>query len=131
MKVDKSSPLEVEGVRENPVVMMMQFVQTSGGQRVGALWDGASDTNYITYNLAKKLHLQGESFTLVINGFAGMQTKVETSRYVVKLKTVKGRLVKFIVYGVESVANVSKGVNMSVITELFPEQSRRSLERPT
>ena len=62
--------------------MMLQYVYTSSGEKVGVLWDSASDTNYCTNEVAERLKLKGEPFTLVINAITGIKTVVETMRYI-------------------------------------------------
>ena len=126
----KLSQLEEDRLQENPVIMMFQNVTTSDGHKAGALWDHASDTNYISFGLARQLKLQGEPYNLVIRGVAGMTTQVETSIYVLKLKTNRRQTVKLMVYGVESVAEINREVDMTVLAKLFPGQSIQSMERP-
>ena len=90
--------LKTKDLRESPTIMMVQHAYTSDGTKVGILWESASDTNYCMKELAEKLNLQGEPFTLIIHGIAGVQTKIDTMRYKLKLKSRHG-IVKLVVYG--------------------------------
>lgn len=72
--------------------MMLMEVIANAGQEIGALVDMASDTNYITHKAANRLNLRSERITLVVHGVGGMTTKVDTRRYLlrVRVRTPKG-----------------------------------------
>lgn len=55
------------GMRELPVIMMLLNVTANAGQKIGALIDLASDTNYITHEAATRLNLGSEDITLVVH----------------------------------------------------------------
>lgn len=84
--------LKESGQIELPVIMMLMEVIANAGQEIGALVDMASDTNYITHKAANRLNLRSERITLVVHGVGGMTTKVDTRRYLlrVRVRTPKG-----------------------------------------
>ena len=127
---NQGSEAQTECIEESPAIMMIQYAQTSCGEKVGVLWDSASDTNYCTNEVAERLKLKGEPFTLVINGIAGIQTKVDTMRYLLKLKSKFG-IVSIIVYGIDQIACITKSVDLGVLLNLFPDYSVKQLERPS
>ena len=91
-------------------MMMIQYLYSSRGDKVGAMCDSASDTNYITHRLTKKLHLKGEPFVLIINAIAGIKTKIETKRYAFNLKSIRG-VVPIVVYGIDDITHIYESVN--------------------
>ena len=113
---------------EFPTMLMIQYAFTSKGDKVWVLWDSASDTNYCTKELAKRLKLVGDPFILVINGIAGIQTRVETVRYVIKLRSKFGS-VPVVVYSIDELATIFRSVEVSSLTKLFPNYSVKQLER--
>ena len=113
-------------------MMMIQYLYSSRGDKVGAMWDSASDTNYITHRLAKKLHLKGEPFVLIINEIAGIKTKIETKRYVFNLKSNRGVVdLPMVVYGIDDITHIYESVNSEQLLHFFPSLSAGQLERPT
>lgn len=54
---EKLGAVEASGVRELPVILMLLEGTSNTGQKVGALIDLASDTNYITHRAARRLNL--------------------------------------------------------------------------
>src|SRR4029434_8152474 len=72
----QSELLEKKGLSELPVIMMLMEVTANAGQKIGTLFDLASDTNYITHKAADRLRLQSEKITLVVHGVGGMTMKV-------------------------------------------------------
>ena len=109
--------------------MMLQHAYTSTGNKIGLLWDSASDTIFCTNDLAKRLTFKGEPFTLVINGIAGIKMQVETTRFVCSLKSRLG-VVKIIMYGIDKIACVENSVEVEKLVELFPDFSAKQLDRP-
>ena len=116
-------------VRSSSQLMMVQYVYVSSGERVGMIWDNASDTNYCTNELAGRLKLSGEPFTLIINSIAGVKTRIETMRYIIHLKSNLGS-VPITVYGVDEIAKISP-VNVNCLLNFFPDFSCKTLERPS
>ena len=110
-------------------IMMMQYAYTSGGAKVGILWDSASDTNYCTNEMAQRLKLKGDPFTLIISEIAGIKTQIETTRYTCSLKTRFG-IITIVMYGIDNIASVSNAAGTGKLVNLFPEFSLKQLERP-
>lgn len=67
-------------------------------------------TNYITHKAAERLRLRHEKITLVVHGVGGMTMKVNTLRYLLKVrvKTPKGteRAHEMVCYGLDEIARV-------------------------
>lgn len=88
--------------------MMILKVTANAGQKFKTLIDLASDTKYITHEARDELNLKSENVTLVGLGVGGMQVKVETKRYLLKIqvKTLKGTLKshQLVCYGLDSIA---------------------------
>lgn len=128
------SLLKESGLRELPVIMMLMEVTANAGQKIGALVDLASDTNYITHKAAKRLNLRSEKITLIVHGVGGMATKVATRRYLlrVRIKTSKGteRAHELICYGLKEIAKVHRAVKPEELTRFFPEVEPEELRRP-
>ena len=78
MSETEGNNLKTKDLRESPTIMMVQLAYTSDGTKIDILWDSASDTIYCMEELAEKLNLQGEPFTLIIHGIADIQTKIDT-----------------------------------------------------
>lgn len=119
---------------ELPVILMLLEVTTNAGQKIGTLIDLASDTNYITHVAAKRLKLQSENITLVVHGVGGMAMKVETKRYLLKVrvKTPRGtdRAHELICYGLDEIANVHRVIKAQQLKKFFPETNLEDLHRP-
>ncbi|KAK7933354.1 hypothetical protein WMY93_004250 [Mugilogobius chulae] len=123
------------GLKEFPVIMMILKVTANAGQQIGTLIDLASDTNYITHEAADELHLRSEDVTLVVHGVGGMQVKVETKRYLLKIRvsTPKGTLRshQLVCYGLDSIAEIHHHVSASQLQKIFPDIPLQDLTRPT
>ena len=59
-----------------------------------ALWDAGSTLCFITFDMAKKLELRGEPVKLDIVTVGGGSKEVDSLRYMVALKDIKGVKVK-------------------------------------
>ena len=131
---DQVRLLKESGLRELPVIMMLMEVTANAGQKIGALVDLASDTNYITHKAANRLNLRSEKITLVVHGVGGMATKVATRRYLlrVRIKTSKGteRAHELICYGLKEIAKVHQVVRPEELRRFFPEVELEELRRP-
>lgn len=66
--------------------MMAMEVTANVGQEILTLVDLASDTNYITHKAADRLRLKSEKVILIVHGVGGMTMKVNTERYVLKIR---------------------------------------------
>ncbi|XP_024119933.1 uncharacterized protein LOC112141110, partial [Oryzias melastigma] len=122
------------GVKEFPVIMMLLTVTANAGQKIGALIDLASDTNYITHKAASKLNLRSEKITLIVHGVGGMKVHVETKRYLLKIRvmTPKGSLKshQIVCYGLENIADIQNHVTARQLQKFFPDVQQTELERP-
>lgn len=125
---------EQSGLEEHPVLMMLVPVTTKRGDSLGALVDLASDTNYITHQAAERLGLIGEPISLVVYGIGAMKVKIDTKRYLVRIKvwTSRGtlRLHEMICYGMEDIAKVDRVVKSERLEQFFPEVQPGELARP-
>ena len=130
----KPSLLTESGLQELPVIMMLLEVTANAGQKIGALIDLASDTNYITHKAANRLNLRSEKITLVVHGVGGMKVCVETKRYLLKIRvnTSKGTLKphQLVCYGLDSIADVHNSVTPEQLKKLFPDIPLHELTRP-
>ena len=130
----QSELLEKKGLSELPVIMMLMKVTANAGQKIGTLVDLASDTNYITHKAADRLRLQSEKITLVVHGVGGMTMKVNTKRYVLKVrvKTPRGteRAHELVCYGLDEIAKVQKVIEPEMLQKFFPEVELEELRRP-
>lgn len=126
--------LAESGLREFPVILMILEVTANAGQRIGTLIDLASDTNYITHEAADELNLKSEHVTLVVHGVGGMQVKMETKRYLLKIrvKTLKGtpKSHQLVCYGLDSIAEVHRHVSPEALQKIFPGVPLKELVRP-
>ena len=131
----KQNLLAESGLEEFPVIMMILEVTANAGQKVGALIDLASDTNYITHEAAGELDLRSEDVTLIVHGVGGMQVTVQTKRYLLKIRvtTPKGtlRAHQLVCYGLDSIAEVNRYVSPKRLQKIFPDVSLNELVRPT
>lgn len=127
-------PMEANGLKELPVIMMLLEVTSNSGQKIGTLFDLASDTNYITHRAAERLRLRSEKITLVIHGVGGMAMKVDTKRYLlrVRVKTPRGteRAHELICYGLNEIADVHRVIKPEQLRKFFPEAELEDLKRP-
>lgn len=120
---DQSELLEKKGLSELPVIMMLMEVTVNAGQKIGTLVDLASDTNYITHKAADRLRLQSEKITLVVHGVGGMTMKVNTKRYVLKVRVKTPR-------GTERAHElVHKVIEPDKLQKFFPEVELEELRR--
>ena len=119
-----SVPTEVDNV-----ILMLQYAYTSNGNKIGVLWDNASDTNYCTHELAKKLGLRGEPYTLHVDGIGKMKTSIETYRYILKLRSEEG-VVKVVAYGLDNITSVKDPVSAEALRVLFKKYPVKLFERP-
>nr|XP_043874409.1 uncharacterized protein LOC122764147 isoform X1 [Solea senegalensis] len=130
----QSELLQRNGISELPVIMMLMQVTANAGQRIGTLIDLASDTNYITHKAAERLRLRSEKITLVVHGVGGMTMKVNTRRYLLKVrvKTPKGteRAHEMVCYGLDEIARVHQVIEPEKLKKFFPEVKLKELERP-
>ena len=124
---------EENEVKEYAVLMMMMEVITNAGDRLGTLIDLASDTNYITHAAAKRLGLEGEEVTLIMQGVGEMTTTEDTKRYLLKIRvrTPAGEKAHRIVcYGLDRICKVHRTVNPQQLRKFFPEAEEEDLVRP-
>lgn len=130
----QSELLQRNGLTELPVIMMLMQVTANAGQKIGTLIDLASDTNYITHKAAERLRLRHEKITLVVHGVGGMTMKVNTLRYLLKVrvKTPKGteRAHEMVCYGLDEIARVHQVIEPEKLKKFFPEVKLTELERP-
>ncbi|XP_073797048.1 uncharacterized protein [Danio rerio] len=131
---DQQGLVSKSGLKELPVIMMLMEVTTNAGQKIGALIDLASDTNYITHEAAERLKLRGEKITLVVHGVGKMAIRVSTNRYLlrIRVKTPEGTVKahQLICYGLEEIAKVHRIVSQEKLREFFPEVELEELKRP-
>ena len=131
---DQSELMRRNGLTELPVIMMLMEVTANAGQKIGTLIDLASDTNYITHKAADRLRLRSEKITLVVHGVGGMTMKVDTERYVLKVrvKSPKGteRAHELVCYGLDEIAKVHKVIEPEKLQKFFPEVQLEELRRP-
>lgn len=122
---DRSELLRSNGLTELPVIMMLMEVTANAGQKIGTLVDLASDTNYITHKAADRLRLKSEKVTLIVHGVGGMTMKVNTERYVLKVRvqTPKGtkRAHELVCDGLDEIAKVHKVIQPEKLQEFLPE----------
>ena len=132
MKYHQSQLLKKSGLCELPVIMMLMEVTANAGQKIGALVDLASDTNYITHKAAHRLRLRSEEVTLIVHGVGGMTIKVNTERYLLRVKTPKGaeKAHELIYYGLDEIAKVHKVVKPEKLQKFFPEVKLEELRKP-
>lgn len=131
---DQSGLVKASGLEELPVLMMLLEVTANAGQKIGTLIDLASDTNYITHKAADRLKLRSEKITLVVYGVGGMAMKVNTRRYLlrVRVKTSRGteKAHELVCYGLSEIAQVHKVVRPEQLRKFFPEATLEDLKRP-
>lgn len=131
---DQSGLVQASGLEELPVLMMLLEVTANAGQKIGTLIDLASDTNYITHRAVNRLKLRSEKITLVVYGVGGMAMKVNTRRYLlrVRVKTPRGteRAHELVCYGLSEIAHVHKVVKPEQLRKFFPEATLEDLKRP-
>lgn len=77
---------------EIPVILVLPEITANTGQKVGTLIDLAADPNYLTHDAARRLRLQSERVTLVVQGIRGMTMEIKPKRYSLKvrIKTPRG-----------------------------------------
>ena len=113
--------------------MMLLNITANAGQKIGALIDLASDTNYITHKATDELKLQNEDVTLVVHGVGGMKVSVETKRYLLKIhvSTPKGTLKahQLVCYGLDSIAEIHKHVPARKLQKIFSDVPLHELKR--
>ncbi|XP_048836046.1 uncharacterized protein LOC125711305 [Brienomyrus brachyistius] len=130
----QSELLKKNGLIELPVIMMLMQVTANAGQKIGTLIDLASDTNYITHKAAERLGLRSEEITLVIHGVGGMTMRVNTRRYLLKVrvKTPKGteRAHQLVCYGLDEIAKVYQTIQPEKLKRFFPDVQLEDLKRP-
>lgn len=124
--------MEANGFEELPVIMMLLEVTSNAGQKIGTLFDLASDTNYITHRATERLRLRSEKITLVIHGVRGMAMKVNTRRYLLRVKTPRGtkRAHVLICYGLNEIPKVHRVIKPEQLKKFFPEAELEDLKRP-
>ncbi|XP_029944300.1 uncharacterized protein LOC115386217 [Salarias fasciatus] len=130
----QSDLLQGNGVTELPVITMLMQVTANAGQKIGTLIDLASDKNYITHKAAKRLRLRSEKITLVVHGVGGMTMKVNTQRYLLKVrvKTPKDteRAHEMVCYGLDEIARVHQVIEPEQLKKFFREVKLEELKRP-
>jgi hypothetical protein len=94
------------------VLLQASYVSSSGGVKLGTLWDLCSIDDYITFKKAEELALEGRDVILTIEGVGGVETTVETKLYDVPVCMKKGRngkckFVTFQCYGLEKIAEAA------------------------
>ena len=71
----KALQKEHDSHQEKPVVFQTQYVESASGEKLGLLHDGASDTNYITKECAKRLKLRELPWNLNMSGIGKIKDK--------------------------------------------------------
>lgn len=72
---DQSNLLMAGGLQGLRVIMMLLEITANARQKVGALIDLPSYTNYITHKAAQRLNLRSEEIPLLVHGVGGMKTQ--------------------------------------------------------
>ena len=134
LNTTQSPLLKEHNITEVPVIMMVVEVTANAGQKIGALIDLASDTNYITHRAAKILNLKSENVTLVVHGVGGMRFSVDTKRYLLKIRvgTPQGTLRshQLLCYGLDNIADIQQPVTATQLVRFFPNVHPNELKRP-
>ena len=116
-----------------PVLLQTSIVKTVDGKKIGALWDLCSTDNYITFQKAEELGLEGEDVMLTVEGIAGVEETSATKLFSVPLFTKKGKRRIYQCYGLETIASVAAPPD----EKSYGEMCRRfsvavgEVERPT
>lgn len=130
---EQSGLMRASGLEELPVLMMLLEVMANAGQTIGTLIDLASDTNYITHRAAHRLKLRSEKITLVVYGVGGMAMKVNTRRYLLRVRVkTRGteRAHELVCYGLNKIATVRRVIKPEQLRKFFPETKLEDLKRP-
>lgn len=110
---NQSKVMEVSAQEELPMILMLLGVTANARERIRTLIDLASDTSYITHKAARRLNLRSEEITLIVHGVGGMNVKVKTRRYFlrVRVKTPIGteRAHELVCYSLDEIAKVHRG----------------------
>lgn len=126
--------MEENGLQQLPVIMMLLEVTANIGQKIRTLIDLASDRNDITHRAANRLNLRSEDITSVVYGIERMTMKVNSGRYLlrVRVKTPRGteKAHQLICYGLNEIANVHRVIKPEQLKKFFPEPELEDLIRP-
>ncbi|XP_048579693.1 uncharacterized protein LOC5508489 [Nematostella vectensis] len=92
--------------------------------------DGDSDTTYITHDAAQRIKAKRlKNYSLDVTTMGNVQKTYDTAQYPFSLKTVKGKKVEIIAYGMDRITGPVSQLDMRTVAELFPEHDPESLQR--
>ena len=94
------------------------------------LWDAGSTLSFITFELAKKLQLNGEPVDLEIVTVGGEAKRVSSQKYTIVAWDKEDREVKLEVLGIEQISTEIETVEVNEILHEFKSEVARKAARP-
>ena len=94
------------------------------------LWDAGSTLCFITFDMARKLKLQGELIKLDIVTVGGESKEVDSQRFKVSIKDVRGESVAIEVLGIEQISTEIEGIEIKNVLNKFSNSKAELIDRP-
>ena len=133
---ESDSKPHVEGVshvsqRNTLALYPIQQVEVCGvNKKVTVFCDSGSDTTYITYQAAQRIKAKKlKTYTLDVTTMGNVEKTYDTAQFQFSLKTVSGKKVEIIAYGMDRITGPVSQLDMRTVSELFPEYDPESLQR--
>jgi hypothetical protein len=128
--------MEEENQDDGNTLLPIQSLEVSNVRRKGeqntsvVLWDAGSTLSFITFELAKKLQLNGEPVDLEIVTVGGEAKRVSSQKYTIVAWDKEDREVKFEVLGIEQISTEIETVEVNEIIHEFKSEVAKKAARP-
>ena len=100
------------------------------GKSVTIFCDSGSDTSYITHRAADRIKAKKlKNYTLDVTTMGKVEKTYNTKQYEFSLKTVTGKKVDIIAYGMDSITGPVSQLDLKTVAQLFPKYDANSLQR--
>ncbi|WP_416879643.1 hypothetical protein, partial [Litorimonas sp.] len=128
------NPRQVDHGDENTAhaLLQLQFVQVEHAPRPAAVfWDNGSNVNLVRAAYASQLGLEGRPVDLQLTTTGGVRRMFSTHEYTIRLVDRKDTIHEVVVMEMEQLAAAQPEVDLSALSEIFPQLDPSRVQRPT
>ena len=123
------------GEESQNTLLQIQEVYVAGirssSNKAICLWDAGSTLSFITFKLAEHLKLKGEPLVLNLITVGGVNSKVYSQRYRIKLIDSVGNQVEMEVLGIEQISTDIEEIDLSEVMSKFAKPQALKVQRPS
>ena len=111
-------------------LLQLMNVELHNVGKATVLWDGGATLSLITFRKTTELGLTGKEVDLSVTKVGGTTQVIKSYKYDVLIKAQDGKLVDFIVYGIDKISTQLRNVDLAEVLKLFPNAKSEQLQRP-